>query len=113
MDFDSGHILQDGSVKWPRWKVLATGGFAAVQLNDRGQVSKVHAVTLDEIGHHSAVVTELAVMGATASMVPGTGEVCIWTDCAAVVQGYAKLPAIADDHRNTHACCRNFKVRQT
>ena len=45
----------------------------------------------------------MAVMGATASMVPGTGEVCIWADCAAVVQGYAKLPAIADDPRNTHA----------
>ncbi len=29
--FGSGTVYSDGSVKWPRWKVTATGGLALLQ----------------------------------------------------------------------------------
>ena len=93
----SGHGYSDGSVKWPRWFCLASGGMALVQLNAAGKAVRWLASTLTEDDRHD---TEMYGMAAAAVYAPEDGELTLWVDCQAVVSGFAKLETIADDHKN-------------
>ena len=100
---ESGEGFSDGSVKWPRWFCLASGGMAVVQFNEDGELVRWHAATLTKGCRHVAVNTEMYGMAAAAVYAPEEGELTLWVDCQAVVSGLAKLETIADDHKNYYA----------
>ena len=87
----TGHGYSDGSVKKPRWFCLASGGMAMVQLNASGGVVRCVASTLTEDDRHVAVNTDMYGMAAAAVYAPEDGELTLWVDCQAVVNGYARL----------------------
>jgi hypothetical protein len=70
---ESGEGFSDGSVRWPRWFCLASGGMSLVQLNGAGEPVRWHAATLTSGCRHVAVNTEMYGLAAAAVYAPTTG----------------------------------------
>ena len=98
----SGEAFSDGSVKWPRWRCLASGGLAIVQLDETGAPIRWHAAALCT-NRHVAVHTEMLAMAVVAVNALEDGESDLWVDCQAVVSGFANLELVADGRRNPYA----------
>ena len=62
----SGEGFTDGSVRWPRWSCLASGGMSLVKLDGNGQLVRWHAATLAQVCRHVAVHTEMLGIAAAA-----------------------------------------------
>ena len=65
-DLSSGEWCSDGSVKWPRWMCLASGGLSVVQIDDEGNPVRWHAAAPASGSRHVAVNTETFAMAAAA-----------------------------------------------
>ena len=100
---ESGEGYTDGSVRWPRWLCLASGGMALVQLDSEGRPVRWHAATLAQGCRQVAINTEMLALAAAAVHAPPNGILIIWADCQAVVSGFAQLETVADDHKNLYA----------
>ena len=100
---EPGEGFSDGSVKWPRWFCLASGGMSLVQLDKDGNEARWHAATLSKGCRHVAVNTEMFAMAAAAVYAPENAEFTLWADCQSVVSGFAQLEKVADDHKNYYA----------
>jgi hypothetical protein len=100
---EPGEGFSDGSVKWPRWFCLASGGMSLVQLGQDGNDVRWHAATLSKGCRHVAVNTEMYAMAAAAVYAPEQADFTLWADCQSVVSGFAQLERVADDHKNYYA----------
>ena len=84
---EPGEGFSDGSVKWPRWFCLASGGMSLVQLDKDGNDARWHAATLSKGCRHVAVNTEIYAMAAAAVYAPENADFTLWADCQPVVSG--------------------------
>lgn len=100
---EPGEGFSDGSVKWPRWFCLASGGMSLVQLDQEGNEVRWHAATFTKECRHVAVNTEMYAMAAAAVYAPDQADFTLWADCQSVVSGFAQLETVADDHKNFYA----------
>ncbi len=71
---EPGEGFSDGSVKWPRWFCLASGGMSLVQLDQQGDPVRWHAATLTKGCRHVAVNCEMYGMAAAAVYAPENAE---------------------------------------
>ncbi len=93
LEFGQGSIYLDGSVKWPRWKCLATGGYSAVKKTAGGVTGL--AIAHNKRSNHTAVNMEHAALASTMTCLSDDSRLVV--DCSAVVTGFKQLPYIADN----------------
>ncbi len=96
--FGASSVYSDGSVKWPRWKVAATGGWALLQRHG-DQVSNAFAVSAAARLCQTSDFMDMNGLLSGVESLPSCGTVQFGIDCQMVVAGFVQRLWLADDDR--------------
>jgi hypothetical protein len=95
-----GTFYADGSVRWPRWKDLATGGLAVVA---RDPQVVIYAESAADTVRQTAVNMEMASLRAAITRITCDSKIRIGMDCQAVVDGWKKRVRLGQEANCLHA----------
>ena len=99
IQFEAGStVYSDGSVMWPRWAGLATGGYSVVSTRGHALLHGF-AESADSGWPQQAGTMELLALWAAVERAPASGCFRIGSDCQMVVGGFARLDEVADDYK--------------